>query len=91
MTVRQRSELAKILGSGSNVRAIWATSNTVGELMVQVTSKEGGTQTVYIPSSRSRPQPVNLLAYATPTEWKKSVSLLSAVRQGHLSVSVETE
>ncbi len=56
--------------------------------MVQVTSGDQ-TSTVYIPSSRPRPRPVNLLNYASPSEWKKSVSLLSAVRLGHLSVTVE--
>lgn len=92
MTVRAKSELSKALASGS-VKALWAKSNVVGELQVQVTNHEGKLETVFIPSSVGRIEPrlINLLNFAPALEWKKSRSLLAAVRAGHLTVTLQKE
>jgi len=90
MTVRAKAELSRVLGSGTSIKAIWARSNVVGELQVQVIGHEGTVETVFIPSAvGGQDRKVNLLNYATPKQWKKSRSLLAAVRLGHLTVTVE--
>lgn len=75
----------------AKVKAIWAKSNVVGELQVQVVGHDGKLTTVFIPSSAGRPdaRSVNLLDWAPATEWRRSRSLLAAVRQGHVTVQVE--
>ena len=90
MTVRAKSELGRVLGSGTSIKALWAKSHVVGELQVQVMGLEGKIVTVFLPSSAGGiERKVNLLKYATPAHWKKSRSLLAAVRLGHLTVTVE--
>lgn len=90
MTVRARAELARILKSGAAIKAIWARSNCRGQLQVQVTGHEGRIESVFIPSDvQAGSKGLNLLAYAPAANWKKSRSLLEAVRLGHLTVTVE--
>lgn len=90
MTVRAKSELSRVLGSSKQIKAIWAKSNIVGELQVQVTGHSGEIETVFIPSSAgSRDRLVNLLDFAPPKNWKKSRSFLAAVRLGHLAVTLD--
>jgi hypothetical protein len=90
MTVRAKSELHRAL-SKPGVAAIWARSNTVGELQVQVKDHEGKLTTVFIPSSRGAPEPrfINLLDHAPAAHWRDSKSLLAAVRLGHLHVTLK--
>jgi hypothetical protein len=92
MTVRQKSELSKSLLS-DKVKKILAKSNIVGELQVQVVNHEGKLETVFIPSSTGRQQPkwINLLDFAPASEWKRSRSLMAAVRQGHLTVTLQKD
>jgi len=92
MTVRAKSELSKSLTS-DKVTALMAKSNIVGELQVQVVNREGKLETVFIPSSAGRAQPrlVNLLDFAPAIEWKRSRSLMAAVRQGHLTVTIQKD
>ena len=91
MTVRARAELSKILGSGRSITAIWARSNCSGQLQVQVDGPEGPSS-VFIPSNMAiGSKGLNLLNFATPAQWKKSSSLLNAVRMGHLTVKVEED
>jgi hypothetical protein len=93
MTVRAKSNLSRALSGAAKVKAIMAKSNVVGELQVQVVGLEGKLITVFIPSSAGRAEPrlVNLLDSATAAEWKKSRSLLAAVRIGHLTVTLIKE
>ena len=90
MTVRAKSELSKALAS-DRVKVVLAKSNIVGELQVQVVNHEGKLETVFIPSSTGRAQPrwINLLDFAPAAEWKRSRSLMAAVRQGHLTVTLQ--
>jgi hypothetical protein len=89
MTVRARAELSKLLGADTKIVAIWARSTCRGELQVQVDGFEG-TQSIFIPSDvPTGSKGLNLLGYASPAQWKKSRSLLAAVRLGHLVVTVE--
>lgn len=91
MTVRAKSALSRALVSTAKVKAIWAKSNVVGELQVQVVGHDGKLTTVFIPSSAGRAdaRSVNLLDWAPAAEWRRSRSLLAAVRQGHVTVQVE--
>ena len=93
MTVRAKSDLSRALGAADKVKALMAKSNVVGELQVQVVGHEGKLTTVFIPTSAGRAEPrlVNLLDSATAEEWKRSRSLLAAVRAGHLTVTLVKE
>ncbi len=90
MTVRARTELHRSLGKG--VTALFAKSNIVGELQVQVRGHDGKLTTIFIPSSVGQePRLINLLDSATAQAWRESKSLLAAVRLGHLTVTVKKD
>jgi len=88
MTVRAKSQLSTSLSSGANIKALLVKSNVSGEFQLQVGDGKGGAVSVFVPSSagQSNPRYVNLLEYASAQEWRKSKSLMAAVRGGHLSV-----
>jgi len=91
MTVRAKSELSKALSSG-NVKSLMAKSNVVGELQVQVINHDGKMDTMFIPSSAGgHVRWVNLFSFAPASEWKKSRSLMAAVRAGHLTVKLQKD
>jgi hypothetical protein len=87
MTVRAKSQLSTSLAS-ANVKALLVSSNVSGEFQLQVGDGVGGVVSIFIPSSVGQPKPryVNLLEHAPALEWRKSKSLMAAVRGGHLSV-----
>ncbi len=87
MTVRAKTELHRALAA-TDLVALWAKSNTVGELQVQALGPEGRMQTVFIPSSvgLAEPRLVNLLDYASQSAWRASRSLMAAVRAGHVEI-----
>lgn len=87
MTVRAKSQLSTSLVS-ANIKALLVKSNVSGEFQLQVGDGRDGVVSVFIPSSvgQSNPRYVNLLDHAPAQEWRKSKSLMAAVRGGHLSV-----
>ncbi len=90
MTVRAKTELHRALAA-TNVAGLWVMSNIVGEVQVQVIGAKGEMLPVFVPSSAGleRPRWVNLLDTAPATAWKKSRSLMAAVRANHIYVTLK--
>lgn len=85
MTVRAKIQLAKDLGAPNVSRVEARVKNFCGELLVQA-EVDG---VLVFASLRSSTGDVNLLTTAPASAWKKSNSLLNAVRLGYLDVRVE--
>ena len=79
MTVRAKTALAKALAK-PGISKLVVRSTTVGELQIQVTVG-GKTETIFLKST-----PVDLFTVAKASDWRKSSSLLDAVRLGHVAI-----
>ena len=92
MTVRSRTNLHRALAD-TNVKALLARSNVVGDLQIQAIGFEGKMVAVFVPSSVGvrEPRLVNLLDYAPAAAWRDSRSLMAAVRAGHILVTLQKD
>lgn len=89
MTVRAKTELHRALAI-ADLKALYVSSNVVGELQVQAIGHDGKMATVFLPSSvgLAEPRLVNLLDSAPVASWRASRSLMAAVRAGHVHVTL---